>query len=416
MSKKIQAPLGTYDVLPALADARTRLEHTATKLLGAAGYGRIETPTFEATELFARGVGASTDIVQKEMYTFEDGGGRSLTLRPEGTAPIARAYLEHGMQRLPQPVRVWYFESFFRYERAQAGRYRQFWQVGAEAIGSAEPTVDAEVILLLADLLDTLGVHDLRLRLASLGTPATRVEYREELQAYLRAHEDQLSDEVRARIDLNPLRAFDADHPGTREVMRGAPLLLDRLTGEDAEHFAEVRALLDDADLAYEIDPTLVRGIDYYARTLFEFTSDALGAQSGVAGGGRYDGLIEQLGGPATPGVGFAAGIERILLATDRHAVAPPVVDLFVAYETPIGRRLGFGIAREARRAGLAAQVELAGRSVKGQLKQADRLRARFVAIVGDERATLRDMESGQQDEVEPARVIPLVLRMEKTL
>jgi histidyl-tRNA synthetase len=413
---KLQAPRGTYDVLPDQAARRETVEDAARRILGGAGYGRIETPTFEATELFARGVGASTDIVQKEMYSFEDGGGRSLTLRPEGTAPIARAYLEHGMQRLPQPVRLWYLSSFFRYERAQAGRYRQFWQVGAEAIGSAEPVTDAEVILLLADLLDTLGVRDVRLRLASLGTPETRAEYREELQAYLRANEDRLSDEVRSRIDLNPLRAFDADHAGTREAMRGAPLLLDRLTGEDAEHFAEVRALLDDANLAYEIDPTLVRGIDYYARTLFEFTSDALGAQSGVAGGGRYDGLIEQLGGPPTPGVGFAAGIERILLATDRRPVAPPVVDLFVAYETPAGRRTGFAIAREARRAGLNAQSELADRSLKGQLKQADRLRARFVAIVGDERATLKDMESGEQDEVEPARVIPLVLRMEKTL
>ncbi|MGB2709887.1 MAG: histidine--tRNA ligase, partial [Conexibacter sp.] len=320
-SAKLQAPRGTYDVLPDDTTRREAVEDAARRILGAAGYRRIETPAFEATELFARGVGASTDIVQKEMYTFEDGGGRSLTLRPEGTAPICRAYLEHGMQKLPQPVKLWYLSSFFRYERAQAGRYRQFWQVGAEAIGSADPALDAESILLLAELLDALGVRDVRLRLSSLGTPATRAAYREELQAHLRAHADRLSEEVRGRIEHNPLRAFDADHPGTREVMASAPRLLDRLSGEDAEHFAAVRALLDGAGLAYELDATLVRGLDYYARTVFEFTSDALGAQSGVGGGGRYDGLVEQLGGPPTPAVGWAAGIERMLLAASEQHV-----------------------------------------------------------------------------------------------
>lgn len=418
MAQKLQAPRGTYDVLPDLAARRHDVEQIAHHVLGAAGYRRIETPTFESTELFARGVGASTDIVQKEMYTFEDGGGRSLTLRPEGTAPIARAYLEHGMQKLPQPVKLWYFSSFFRYERAQAGRYRQFWQIGAEAIGSSEPAVDAECILLLAELLDAVGVKGVRLRLGSLGTPATRAEYRAELQAYLRAHEDQLSQEVVDRIDLNPLRAFDADHPGTREVMRGAPLLLDRLTGEDVDHFAEVRALLDGADLTYEVDPTLVRGLDYYARTLFEFTSDALGAQSGVAGGGRYDGLIEQIGGPPTPGIGWGAGVERILLATGERPAPPPLCDLFVAFTSDLGRRAGFELALEARRAGLSAQIELAGRSMKGQLKQAGRIGARSVAIVGEDGTTvaLKDMESGEQDEIELQRVIPLVLRKGKTL
>jgi histidyl-tRNA synthetase len=413
MSAKLQAPRGTYDVLPEEAARRATVEDAARRILGAAGYRRIETPAFEATELFARGVGSSTDIVQKEMYTFEDGGGRSLTLRPEGTAPVARAYVEHGMQKLPQPVKLWYLSSFFRYERAQAGRQRQFWQVGTEAIGSADPVVDAESILLLAELLETLGVRDVRLRLGSLGTAQTRAAYREELQAYLRAHEDRLSEEVRGRIDSNPLRAFDADHPGTREVMAGAPRLLDRLSGEDAEHFATVRALLDGADLTYEVDPTLVRGLDYYARTVFEFTSDALGAQSGVGGGGRYDGLIEQLGGPATPGVGWAAGIERILLAagTPPHALAEPVVDLFVAYAGEAYRAAGFQIVHEARRAGLAAQLELAGRSLKGQLKQADRIGARYVAILGEEGATVKEMDSGEQETVEPGTVVHHVLR-----
>jgi histidyl-tRNA synthetase len=411
MSAKLQAPRGTYDVLPDEAARREVVEDAARRILGAAGYRRIETPAFEATELFARGVGASTDIVQKEMYTFEDGSGRSLTLRPEGTAPVCRAYIEHGMQKLPQPVKLWYLSPFFRYERAQAGRQRQFWQVGTEAIGSDDPAVDAESIVLLAELLDAVGVREVRLRLGSLGTAETRAAYREELQSYLRAHADQLSDEVRARIDQNPLRAFDADHAGTREVMQGAPQLLDRLTGEDAEHFAQVRALLDDAGLTYEIDPTLVRGLDYYARTVFEFTSDALGAQSGVGGGGRYDGLIEQLGGPATPGVGWAAGIERMLLAAGEQAVAVPVVDLFVAYAGEQHRATGFQIAHEARRAGLAAQLELAGRSVKGQLKQADRIGARYVAILGEEGATVKEMESGSQEVVEPGAVVHHVLR-----
>jgi histidyl-tRNA synthetase len=348
------------------------------------------------------------------MYTFEDGGGRSLTLRPEGTAPVCRAYLEHGMQKLPQPVKLWYLSSFFRYERAQAGRYRQFWQVGTEAIGSADPALDAESILLLAELLEALGVRDVRLRLSSLGTPETRAAYREELQAYLRAHADRLSEEVRGRIDVNPLRAFDADHPGTREVMAGAPLLAERLSGEDAEHFAAVRELLDGADLAYELDPTLVRGLDYYTRTVFEFTSDALGAQSGVGGGGRYDGLIEQLGGPATPAVGWAAGIERMVMAAAEQPTAVAVVDLYLAYDAdadPSARAAAFQLARAARSAGLAAQLELAGRSLKGQLKQADRLGARFVAILGEEGATLKDMETGSQDELTPDAVIAAVLR-----
>lgn len=416
MAQKLQAPRGTYDVLPDDAARREHVEATARRILGDAGYRRIETPTFEATELFARGVGASTDIVQKEMYTFEDGGGRSVTLRPEGTAPVARAFLQHGMQRDPLPVKLWYLSSFYRYERAQAGRYRQFWQVGAEAIGSSDPAVDAESILLLAELLESLGVRDVRLRLGSLGTPETRAAYRQRLQAYLRAHEERLSDEVRGRIDLNPLRAFDADHPGTREVMKGAPLLLDHLAQDDLDHFAEVRALLDGADLAYEIDPRLVRGLDYYARTLFEFTSDALGAQSGVAGGGRYDGLIEQIGGPPTPAIGWAAGIERILLATGEEPVPAPVLDLYVAYATPEARSVGFELTWEARRAGLSAQFELAGRSLKGQLKQASRAGARFVAIVGEGGVTVKDMESGEQDEIEAIRVIPVVLKKGKTL
>ncbi len=399
-------------MLPEDAERRQVVEGHVRRILGAAGYRRIETPTFEATELFSRGVGEATDIVQKEMYTFDDGGGRSVTLRPEGTAPVCRAYIEHGMHKLPQPAKLWYLGSFYRREAPQRGRYRQFWQVGAEVIGSAEAATDAELILLLAELLEALGVRETRLRLSSLGTPETRAEYREELKQYLRAHEGRLSGEVRERIDINPMRAFDSGDPGTREVMAGAPTLLARLSGDDAEHFAQVRAMLDDADLRYELDPTLVRGLDYYTRTVFEFTSDALGAQSGVGGGGRYDRLMEQLEGPPTPASGWAAGIERMLLATGELPTAPDLVDLYVAIADQSAARRAFELARDARRAGLGAQLELAGRSLKGQLKQAGRLRSRYVAIIGAEsEISLKDMESGDQRKLDPAAVIPTILR-----
>ncbi len=434
---RITTPRGTFDVLGEQSSARAVLEARARAILEGAGYERIETPVFEATELFARGVGASTDIVRKEMYSFEDASGRSLTLRPEGTAPVCRAYVEHGMHKLRQPVRLWYLSSFFRHERAQAGRYRQFWQVGAEALGSEDPAVDAESICLLAALLDEMGVVSVRLRLSSLGSLAARQEYREQLQAYLREHADTLSEDVRARIELNPLRAFDSEHPGTRGVMQAAPLLGDFLSAQDAEHFAEVRARLDAAGVAYEIDHTLVRGLDYYTRTVFEFTSDALGAQSGVGGGGRYDGLVEQLGGPPTPGIGWAAGIERILLAGASPPGAPAAVDLFVAYEpssegsggdgegsrgsghtayhAPAG---AFALLSEARAAGLTAQMELAGRSLKGQLGFANSLGARYVAILGPGggETALRDMLGGGQDTLAPDTVVHAVLRGLRTL
>ncbi len=411
MSAKLQAPRGTYDVLPEESARRERLEGAARRILGAAGYRRIETPAFEPTELFARGVGEATDIVRKEMYSFDDGGGRSQTLRPEGTAPICRAYVEHGMHKLPQPVRLWYLGAFFRHEAPQAGRFRQFWQVGAEAIGSDDPALDAELVLLLSDLLDAVGVRDVRLRLASLGSPETRAEYRERLIAHLRAHEGHLSDDVRTRIELNPLRAFDSGHPGTRRVMESAPRLLDALDAEDSDHFSAVRTLLDEADIAYEVDPTLVRGLDYYTRTVFEFTSDALGAQSGVGGGGRYDRLVEVLGGAPTPGVGWAAGLERMRLSAAEPPAVPPPVDLYVAHAQEDRRAVAFVLAAQARRAGLAAELEAAGRSRKGQMRHADRIGARWVAILGPELVSLKDMQSGEQREVAPERVIPVVLR-----
>jgi histidyl-tRNA synthetase len=394
---KLKAPRGTYDVLGEQADARATLEARARALLEGAGYERIETPAFEATELFARGVGESTDIVRKEMFSFDDGGGRSVTLRPEGTAPVCRAYVEHGMHKRRQPVKLWYLSSFFRHERAQAGRYRQFWQVGAEALGSDDPAVDAESIALLSALLREMDVREVRLRLSSLGSADSRAEYRERLQAYLRANEQSLSEDVRGRIEQNPLRAFDADHEGT-------------------EHFTQVRELLDEASVAYEIDSTLVRGLDYYTRTVFEFTSDALGAQSGVGGGGRYDGLVQLLGGRPTPGMGWAAGVERMMLAGDGQPAAPRPVDLFVALESTSARRTAFALLEAARSAGLSAQMELAGRSLKGQLGQADALGARFVAIVDDGSTTLKDMQDGGQERIATDTVVHAVLRNLRTL
>jgi histidyl-tRNA synthetase len=391
----LKAPRGTFDVLPQAGRRRLKLLRIAEELLGRAGYEPFETPVFEDTELFARGVGESTDIVQKEMFTFEDKAGRSLTLRPEATAAICRAYVEHGMHKLPQPVKLWTWGPFFRHEAPQAGRFRQFTQLDVEALGSDDPSIDAELILLLAELLERAGVGETRPRLSSLGTPETRALYLEELRAYLRDREDQLSEDVRARLDQNPLRAFDADHPGTQEVMKNAPRLLDRLSPEDAEHFAAVRSLLDDAELPYEVDSTLVRGLDYYTRTVFEFESPRLGAQSALGGGGRYDLLVEQLGGPPTPANGWAAGIERILLAA-RDDDAPEDSRVYVALAKPDAAQEGFRLVRRLREEGFRVEMEQAGRSLRGQLRQADRIGARSTVIVGDG-IDVRDMASGAQ-------------------
>jgi histidyl-tRNA synthetase len=409
MASKYQAPRGTFDVLPGDAPARRRVEATAAAACARAGFEPIATPAFEDTELFERGVGPSTDIVRKEMFTFEDKGGRSVTLRPEGTAPICRAYLEHGMHKLAQPVKLSYAGPFFRHERPQAGRYRQFHQIGIETIGSDSPLADAEAIALLAEVLAELGVPGVELRLGSLGSPRARSAYLEELKAHLRAHESDLSKDVRERIEVNPLRAFDADDDGTRGVMASAPKLVERLDDEDAEHFAEVRALLEAAGVPYEIDPTLVRGLDYYTRTIFSFVCAELGAQSEVGGGGRYDGLIEQLGGPPTAAIGWAAGIERILLALGGEEWQGQR-DAFLAVAEPTQRRRALALANALRQAGLSAEVDLGERGLKGQLKHANRIGARSVVILeADGSAQLRDMESGEQRPVESTELIEAI-------
>jgi histidyl-tRNA synthetase len=396
--ERFQPPRGTFDVLPEESRQRAELLALAAELLERAGYGRIDTPAFEETELFARGVGVSTDIVRKEMFTFEDQGGRSLTLRPEATAAICRAYLSAGMKKLAQPVKLWWAGPLFRHERPQAGRFRQFTQIDAEAIGSDSPLVDAELIILADQLLRGVGVPGLELRLGSLGSLEARAAYREELREYLRAHEGELSEDVRERIDENPLRAFDSKDPGTEAVMASAPTMLDRLDGEDAEHLGAVRQLLQRAGIAYTLDAGLVRGLDYYTRTVFEFHSTELGAQSQIAGGGRYDGLIELLGGPPTAACGWAIGVERVLLALGSEP-AEATTDVFVVAADG-ERERALVLVTELRQAGLRADLDLAGRSIKGQMKQADRLAARRAVILEDGKAQLRDMATGEQREV----------------
>src|SRR3954453_17306808 len=409
MSEKFKDPRGTFDVLPEEQPVRRGIRDVARRRLEAAGYGRIDLPIFEDTDLFARGVGESTDIVQKQMFTFEDQGGRSLTLRPEATASVCRAYLEHGMQTLAQPVKLWTDGPFFRHERPQAGRYRQFSQVDAESIGSDSPLVDVELILLANDVVADLGVEGVRLKLGSLGTLATRAAYLDELRDYLRSHEAELSEDVRDRLAVNPLRAFDADHEGTRAVMADAPRLLDRLDPEDAEHFAAVREQLDRNGVGYEIDPTLVRGLDYYTRTVFEFDCERLGAQSGIGGGGRYDGLLEQLGGPSTPACGWALGVDRIALALEQQSDGDAEEErrgAFIVAEDD-DRDSALALVTQLRRAGIRADLDLAGRAMKGQMKQADRLGARHAVILGgDAKATLRDMTSGEEREVDPETLV----------
>jgi histidyl-tRNA synthetase len=405
MARKYQAPRGTFDVLPADSAARARVHAEAAGVLERAGYGRIETPAFEETELFERSVGEATDIVRKEMFTFEDLGGRSVTLRPEATAPICRAYVEHGMHKLPQPVKLWSWGPFFRYEAPQAGRFRQFTQLDVEAIGSDTPLLDAEQIIMFDELLSRLGVEGVRLRLGSLGSPETRAAYREELAAHLRAHESELSPAVRERIDANPLRAFDSDDEGTRAVMEEAPTMLERLDEADAEHFDEVRRHLDRAGITYQLDGTLVRGLDYYTRTVFEFESDRLGAQAALGGGGRYDRLVAELGGPESPAVGWAAGIERILLAV-AETPEPPAAEVFVAAADE-QRERALALVVELRRAGIAADLDLAGRSIKGQMKQADRVGATRTVILDEGgSAELRDMASGEQRALDAERLV----------
>ena len=402
------APKGTRDLLPPESWRWKRVVDLAVhEIFGPAGYAPADTPIFEHTEVFERGVGDTSEVVTKQMYTFADRGGRSLTLRPEATAGIVRAVLENRLDRGPLPIKLVYWGPMFRQERPQRGRYRQFAQIDIEAIGSDLPAVDAEIIELGARFLGETGVES-TLLLNSIGhlDESCRLGYLTTLVAYLREHTEELAPDDRERIDSNPLRTFDSRETSTIEVMKGAPAITDHLCDACAKHFDEVRGLLDGLGVAYEVEPKLVRGLDYYTRTAFEFVSDELGAQSTVLGGGRYDGLAESLGGDHLPGIGFACGVERLVLASRTLADWQPRP--VSAYVVSVGERAAqeaFSLVTELRRAGVGADLDLMGRGMKGQMKGADRSGARWAVILGDDElaageVTLRDLVSGEQTSV----------------
>jgi histidyl-tRNA synthetase len=401
---KFEAPRGTHDILPADAPLWRHVVHEAERMCALYGYRPIQTPVFEDTELFARTSGQGSDVVTKEMYTFTDRSDRSLTLRPDATAPINRAYLEHGLHREPQPQKLYTIASIYRYGRPQKGRFREHWQLSVEAIGSDDPALDAEVIQLYAALLDRLGVTEWRLELNSIGDANCRPAYVDRLREWLAEHESELDQETRDQARRNPLRALDnfaAKPPHVREVLARAPAIGDALCDECREHFAAVRRYLDAYGVEYELVPTLVRGLDYYTRTTFEFVGPEHGAQSVICGGGRYDGLIEEIGGPPTPALGFGAGIERLLIALEEADARPPEVErieVFIATEESAPRELVLRWLKELRVHGVAADTDYAGRSLRGQLTQAGRLGAATTLIVRPDGATLR--RQGEQDEL----------------
>ncbi len=388
---KIEAPRGTADVLPADQPPREAILAAADSAAGRYGYGRIVTPTFEDTQLFARTSGQGSDVVTKEMYTFADRGGRSLTLRPEATASIARAYVEHGLHRAPQPVKTYCTAPMFRYAAPQKGRYREFWQIDFEAMGSADPGLDAELIQLFVDIASSLGIEGLRLELNSIGDRACRPAYVERLGAFLAEHRSLLDDDARQKADASPLRVFDTKNPVVREVLAEAPTIGESLCDDCRAHFDEVQAFLSAYGVAYEIVPTLVRGLDYYSRTVFEFVNDGLGAaQSTICAGGRYDYLIEEIGGAPAPGIGWAAGIERLAMSLDTRAEAGGI-DVFFICGADTDRPRVLEQMTALRRAGLSCDTDYAGRSLKGQLTQAGRLGAKRVVRVEGDLATIGD-------------------------
>ena len=388
---KFEAPRGTHDIVPSEQPLWQRVVGEAERVCALYGYRMIVTPGFEDTELFVRTSGQGSDVVQKEMYTFEDRGARSLTLRPEATAPICRAYLEHGMHRDPQPVKLYTIGPMWRYDRPQKGRYREHWQLSVEAIGTDDPAIDAELIHLYDELLNRLGVENYVLELNSIGDANCRPAYVEQLEAWLDEHEAELDDEARAKRQTTPLRVFDVKSERVQAALESAPKIGEALCDACREHFDQVRRFLDALGVRYELRPTLVRGLDYYTRTTFEFKDEAIGAQDSICGGGRYDGLIEAIGGPPTPAIGFGAGIERLLLSLGDTKAEPEAVDVFFVAEDGADRAAIATAIAELRRRGLSADMDFAGRSVKGQWTQAGRVGARRIEVI----------EPGQTPDVE---------------
>jgi histidyl-tRNA synthetase len=396
VSEKLQAPRGTHDVLPS-DQTWWHAVRTIEELTALYGWRRIQTPGFEDTALFVRTSGEASDVVHKEMYTFTDRGDRSLTLRPEGTAPIARAYVEHGLFKEPQPVKLYTVAPMYRYGRPGRGRYREHWQLSLEAIGSPGPAIDAEVIQFYTELLRRLGVTEWELRLNSIGDAACRPAYVERLNEWLDAHAGELDDDARHKRATSPLQVFDVKSAAVRRALESAPTIGESLCAECRAHFDSVKTLLDEAGVPYSVDPTLVRGLDYYTRTTFEFVGPEENVNSTICGGGRYDGLVEEIGGPPTPGIGFGAGLERLMLAVERESEAAQArrLDAFVvAAEPPLA------LLADLRRAGVAADADYLGRSQNAQLKYAQRLDPRRIVVVDGERATIR--AKGEPDEQVP--------------
>ncbi len=401
-------PRGTSDILPGQVEKWQYLEQVIRRLCREYGYSEIRTPIFEHTELFERGVGETTDIVEKEMYTFRDRGDRSITLRPEGTAPAVRAYLESRLFAGPQPVKLYYIGPMFRYDRPQAGRYRQFHQFGVEVFGSHDPAVDAEVVAMAMDLYSRLGLSDLELHINSVGCPRCRPVLREKLQDFFRSRLDKLCPNCRDRLGRNPLRILDCKEKSCIQASEDAPTSLDYLCPECTSHFQAVLKYLEELGVAYTVDRRLVRGLDYYTHTAFEIMAPGIGAQNSIGGGGRYNGLVEACGGPAIPGIGYALGLERILLTMEQQGISfprPPGLDVFLATADPAAQGQAMVLVQELRREGLAADRDYLGRSLKAQMKYAGKLEVGLVAILGSDElkrgvVALRDMATGSQEEI----------------
>ena len=408
MSIITKAIKGTKDVLPKDVHKNQYIEATALDIASKFGYKEIRTPVFEHTELFQRGVGDTTDVVQKEMYTFDDKGGRSITLRPEGTAGAVRSFLENGLCNEALPQKVCYLTSCYRYEKPQAGRLREFHQFGVECFGTASPLADAEIIALAKSIFDTLGVRDLSLEINSIGCPKCRAEYHKALKEYFASRKDELCDTCKGRLDRNPMRILDCKSPICHEIAQGAPVVIDYLCDECKEHFEKVQKYLDAQNIEYKINPQIVRGLDYYTKTVFEFVSNSIGAQGTVCGGGRYDGLVEELGGQHTASLGFAMGLERLMLLMEAQGCEFPQAekpDLFIVALGEKATLKALEIAKDMREEGFSALLDLNQRSVRAQMKYADKLGAKFNVVIGDNEvenkiAKLKNMQTGEETEI----------------
>ncbi|MGI6487717.1 MAG: histidine--tRNA ligase [Syntrophomonadaceae bacterium] len=410
----ISGPRGTHDILPDEIKIWHKMEQVLRKTAEIYGYSEIRTPIFEYTELFERGVGGTTDIVQKEMYTFEDKAGRSLTLRPEGTASCARAFIQHRMYNQPQPTKMYYIGPMFRYDRPQSGRYRQFHQFGVEVFGTRSPAVDAEVITLMVDIVKRLGLRRYELHLNTVGCGNCRPHYRQTLTEFLRPLQADLCRDCQSRVDSNPLRVLDCKEKRCREILAGFPSILDSICEECREHFERVKSVLDLYGVQYILDERLVRGLDYYTNTAFELLVPGLGAQNAVGGGGRYDNLVAQVGGPDTVGIGFAMGMERLLLALEENQVElvdGEGVEVYVAFNSPELEPLANIALNELRSADIKAERDYGDRSLRAQMKQANRSQAVVTVLIGENEAksgtySLRDMDTGEQFEIEQNALI----------